>query len=280
MTGGTTRDAVTPDAERDDTLPGDEEGGDVSGLPRWQRWGYSLADRLQSADLRRWLDALGEPLRRPPTPEFETGIDVDGDGDGDGAAPTVDMDIHTPAAWHDWPEDPGPGGYEWPPDQEPPPLAAPEPVPDQPEPNPPPVEMPTEDPAEDFPSINPDGGDTGNTAPLPSPPDRHEYRSDNMTTGTRGPAAPETYYDASTPGTRREKLLKGARNAALDAQKESESAQDLRRQARAIEHIPGLHNDYEDLLAEARKQEVNAENRLVIASRFRAAADKQAASAA
>jgi len=104
--------------------------------------------------------------------------------------------------------------------------------------------------------------------------------SDTPTRGTPGPAVPETYYDESTPGTRREKLLKGARNAALDAQTESEGAQELRRHARRIEHIPGMHDDYEDLLTEARKQEANAENRLTIAAKFRAAADQQSTTAA
>jgi hypothetical protein len=100
------------------------------------------------------------------------------------------------------------------------------------------------------------------------------------TSGTFGPAAPETYYDASTPGSRREKLLDGARAAALDARKESEGAEELRRQARAIEHITALRDEHESLVAEARRQETNAENRLTIAAQFRDAADQQSVTAA
>lgn len=269
MTGRTPRgrDTSTPDTtDRDDLDPADDSEGDVPGLSRWQRLGYSVADRLQSADLRRWWDALIEPAQPAPpdlTP-FDTDDDTPPDPFPDGvmpppAWPSIDEDdLRYPAIDEDDPR--------WPASD--------------PDPAPPPVEGP-----ETFPAVDPDDEDPGNAPPPPSPPDRDEYRSSHMTSsdtarGTIGPAAPETYYDESTPGSRREKLLDGARAAALDAQKESEGAAELRRQARAIEHIKSLRDEYESLTAEARKQETNAENRLTIAAQFREAADKQPAPAA
>lgn len=88
-------------------------------------------------------------------------------------------------------------------------------------------------------------------------------RSVTSNTSTDGGTAmhPHT-VDASTPQERAQAWAKTAQAHRLDAAKRQEQAEEFRRQAEAISDKPGLADEADDLLAQARKLEEIAEERL------------------
>lgn len=188
---------------------------------------------------------LAAPFERPPTPDYDTGID-----DPDLSAEPLPKSLFgwTPAK-----------DLEWPP--EPPPAPA-KPLP--------PVVWPTD---EDHP--------TRPTSKNPSPPVR---KGKTMTTTTTSGASARDYakyLDKSTPGTQAEKLSNAAAAAARDANRQHAEAEDFRAKARQIDGLPAMQADAEHFRSEARQLDKQVAERRDIAARFRnAAAGKAAGKAA
>ncbi|HEY3478573.1 MAG TPA: hypothetical protein VGL02_06680, partial [Streptomyces sp.] len=226
------------------------EDDDRAGLPWWQRVGYGLADRLQTSG-PAWLGALVAPLRAPDPDlsEFDTDDDVPA----------------TPLPEELWP-DPGP----WPSlDHDDPVYPA----------------IDEDDPI--YPATDPDEpndpADRPTAAPAGRPVEPRTTRKGTTMTAPIRDNVPHArdylhYLDESTPGTRSQKLHDAAAAVVRDANREAERAEELRAEARKIEHIKALADDYDALVREARRQERNANVRLEIAREFRAAADRQLAS--
>lgn len=234
------RDRDDHDVDPDDTEPTgsddpDDDHDDRTGLPWWQRALYGLADRWQAADVRGWGEVLAEPLRRPVHPDFEVGVDGEEPPPAPPEVLEVIEDAHTPAASHEWPDEPA-STYEWPSEPAPP-----------------------------------------KTSPVPRDQHKPSTRSTTVTNTPAGqaPSGPphastyKSYVDESTPGTQAEKYLAAASAAAREALFESEQAEKMRAAARRIEGMKGMADEYEELMAEARKQQENATRRAQLAAGFR-----------
>jgi hypothetical protein len=263
MTGGTSRppDAATPggvtpdDPERDGPLPDDEdEGRDVSGLSRWQRWGYGLADRLQSADPRRWWDAFIEPAK--PAPPDLTPYDTDDDEPPGRLPPGVLPDEVPPAPT--WPsvdeDDPQRDAPPWPdldPDPEGPPAVEPRPEDD---------EEDEVEPASSHPSPH----------VSPHPREQHQPHPEPITTGSATMAVDASQYteniDLSTPESRFSSCMTAAERARTDAARCEREAQEFFDEAAKLDTVPGSTAEAARLRREAESLKEDRDRRRAIAA--------------
>jgi hypothetical protein len=231
--------------DHDNHTPQDDdrdEDDDQDGLSRWQRWGYGVADWIQGSG-PRWLGALVEPLRGPgpDLAEYDAGIDADPD---DASPPAEDWDIHTPVGWHDWPEDPGPAGYEWPP--EPPPQPAP----------------------------SARQSDPVKTSPHPSP-HRPDQTKTNGTISTRSTTMTISASDfvhhfageLTTPDALRKAYQAAADDAVARANQLSEKLDQLNADIRAAGHLPAAAEMREK--ASTLQDDLDANRRIASHFRFR-----------